>query len=533
MLLLLPAATARADGVIYLGAAAPDEIAVDAVHEHVYLAFPELRSDQVRSYTGALIATVPGQTGARDLTLSPDRSRLFVLLSDQHVTAIDTSTLAEVGRWSLPSDVCGQDIAWAGVSLFVAYNFCNNDASSLSSLDTTDPAAELSTYFSHRSLGASGIEGGGDTLVSYQYYEGGTPGPLVTFDASALPPTQLASAPDGRYCGDAAVTADGSEVTLACRSPIVTRRTSDLAVTESYPGSYANGIATSVAEASDVLAFQGWPSGNGTEVDVFRRGETSPARTVRWATNEHVWRDALAFTPDASRLFAVTRIGEEVDPHTYLRIVTAPTLTPIQTSLSVTSDKSTYSYGGSALVTAHLGTTHDSRRVDIFATPYKGSKQLIKSGNVNASGNIAVHYSVTRATTFTAEFLGDIRYTASSVTRPVRARAKLSETLYNAYGSKGKYVLFRPKKDPVIGVVVVPTQRATCSRFKLQHRINGAWHKVATNPCRPIGKDSQAFGRLAGPHVEGSRFRVRAVVHASLYSARTKGAWGYIKFQRR
>jgi hypothetical protein len=531
MAVLLPAATARADGVIYLGAAAPEAIAVDGVHEQVYLAFPDLSSVQVRSYAGALIATVSGQTGAFDLTLSPDQSRLFVLLSDGHITAIDTTTLAEVGRWSLPADTCGQDIAWAGVSLFVAWNHCQNDGSALSSLDTTDPTAELSTYFSSR-IYASSIEGGGNTLVSYQYFEG-NPDTQVTFDASTLPPTELASAPDGRYCGDAAVTADGSEVTLACRSAIVTRRTSDLAVTESYPGSYANKVAASVAEASGVLAFQGWPSGNGTEVDVFRRGEPSPARTVTWATDEHVWRDALAFTPDASRLFAVTRIGEEVDPHTYLRIVTAPTLTPFPTSLSVTSDKSTYAYGGTALVTAHLGVTHDSRRVNIFATPYKGTRQLIKTGDVNASGNLAVHYSVSRATTFTAEFLGDFRYTATSVTRQVRARAKMLQTLYNAYGSKGKYVLFRPKKDPVIGVVVVPTQRATCSRFKLQHRINGAWHKVATNPCSPIGKDSTAYGRLAGPHVEGSRFRVRAVTRASAYSAHTKGTWAYIKFQHR
>jgi hypothetical protein len=84
--------------------------------------------------------------------------------------------------------------------------------------------------------------------------------------------------------------------------------------------------------------------------------------------------------------------------------------------LTLNPDKSTYSYGGNELVTAHLGATHDSRRVDIFATPYNGSRQLIKSGNVNASGNLAVHYSVTRATTFTAAFAADDRYASRTVT---------------------------------------------------------------------------------------------------------------------
>ena len=331
VVLLVPASTARADGVVDLGTAVPSEIAVDGVH--VFLAFAGLNTVQVRSNSGALVATVSNQTGAFDLTLNLDGSRLFVLLSDGHITAIDTTTLAEVNRWSMPSAICGQDIAWAGVSLFLGYSDCSSDSSSLASLDTDDPTAQPSAPFSSpRTFGASAIEGGGNVLVSYlQNVE--MPDPAVTFDASTVPPTELASAPAGEVCNDAAVTSDGSEVTLACWTSLETRQTSDLAVTDSYPGSYANGQTFSVAEASGALAFQGGLSAAGPDVDVFRRGEPSPARTVTWGSSERVWHDELAFTPDGSRLFAVTRDGTA--SRTYLRIVTSPTLTPLRPSLSL------------------------------------------------------------------------------------------------------------------------------------------------------------------------------------------------------
>jgi hypothetical protein len=511
----------------------PNGLAVDDVH--VFLAVPGTNSVQVRSYTGALVTTVPDQTGALRLTLNSDRSRLFVLLSDGHITAIDTTTLAEVGRWTLPTGACGQAIAWAGGSLFVAYSDCLSSDSSVASLDTADPSAQLSAAFSHQAVGngLTYIEGGGNVLVMHMW--DGSAEQVVSLDASTVPPTQLASAPAGEGCDDAAVTADGSEVTLACSGLFTTRRTSDLVNTKSYSAPYAFWQPSSVAESSGVLAVQ---TVRASTIDIFLRGGSSRLRVLRWRDYERVWRAQLAFTPDASRLFAVTRSTDGDNgavTHRDLRIVTFPGLIPLQPPLSVTTDKSTYAYGGNVLVTAHLGATHDGRRVDIFATPYRSERQLIMSGDVNTSGNLAVHYRVTMKTTFTAVFTADDRYASRSVTRTVKPRAKLYETLFGAYGAKDKYALYRPKKDPVIGALAVPNQRHahSCLGFKLQRRADGAWHKVATRQCRHVNPDSTRYGRLGGPHVEGTRFRIRAVLHETDYSARTKGAWVYLKFQRR
>ena len=539
MALLVPATTARADSVTDLGTVLPNGLAVDDVH--VFLAVQAADSVQVRTHTGALVATVPDQTGALRLTLNSDRSRLFVLLSDGHITAIDTTTTTfpEVGRWSMPAGVCGQDIAWAGSSLFVGYSNCSSADSSVATLDTADPTAQLSAAFFHQAPGAgfTGIEGGGNVLAMHFWDGVGAEQTVVSFDASTDPPTQLASAPAGKYCFDAAVSADGSEVTLACTGGLTTRRTSDLVMTNSYPGPYASWQASSVAESSGVLAVEGDDDEN---VDIFVRGRSSRLRTVWWKNSASVWRDQLALTPDASRLFAVTRTtdgpgGQGAVTHSDLRIVTYPGLVPLQPALSLTAGKPTYSYGANALVTAHLGATEHNRRVDIYATPVNGTRKLIKSGNVDASGNLAVHYTLTRGTTFWALFAADDRYAAGKVKLLVKPRAKLYETLYDAYGTKGKYALYRLKKDPVIGVLAVPNQRHahSCLRFKLQHRANGAWHKVATERCRKVSRDGTRFGRLGGPHVDGARFRIRAVLHNSDYSKRTIGPWVYVKFQRR
>jgi hypothetical protein len=526
-MVLLPVVIAQADTVTDMGLTTSRQIVVDSVHQHLFMAMEAANAVQVRSYSGALITTVPGQTGAVDFAVNPEASRVFVALSDGHVTAIDTTTLAEVDRWATPTGLCLREIAWAGVSLVVSYGGCEGTPDSwVASLDTADPSAVTSAPFAHRTTwGTTSIEGGGNVLVSYT----DSPEPVVTFDASTLPPTVLASAVAGA-CTDAAVTADGSEVTLACRGPLETRRTSDLAVTSSYPASYADGWAMGVAEAAGVLAFEGSFGSEIPNLDVFRRGEAVAARTVTWKIpQQSVYAGQLAFTADASRLFAVTM----ANGRTFLHVVASPTLEPLRPLLSLTTDHSVYPYGREALVTAHLGATHDNRRVDIYATPYGGTRQLIRSGTANASGHVAVRYLVTRATTFSAVFTGDDRYVAGTVKHSIRARARLAETLYGVAGRSGKYALYRPKKDPVFGVVVAPAQRRSCVLYKLQRRVPGAWHKVVKSRCYGLRPDSSHAVRLGGPHVEGTRFRIKAILHASSYSVRTRGPWSYLKFQRR
>ncbi|TFV32330.1 PKD domain-containing protein [Streptomyces sp. T1317-0309] len=89
--------------------------------------------------------------------------------------------------------------------------------------------------------------------------------------------------------------------------------------------------------------------------------------------------------------------------------MTVPTVR-YSTALSLTTNASSYAYGATATVTAHLGTTYSNRAVSIYAQPYGGTKTLVKTGKVDSHGNLVASYKVTRNTVFTTAFSGDLEY---------------------------------------------------------------------------------------------------------------------------
>lgn len=92
-------------------------------------------------------------------------------------------------------------------------------------------------------------------------------------------------------------------------------------------------------------------------------------------------------------------------------------VTPLHTTLRVTTSASSVASGTTVQVTAHLGKTYNSRYVAIFAQPAGGAKKLVIKAKVNAAGALTISYKVTKNTTFTAVFAGDAHYA------PVTAKA--------------------------------------------------------------------------------------------------------------
>ncbi len=209
------------------------------------------------------------------------------------------------------------------------------------------------------------------------------------------------------------------------------------------------------------------------------------------------------------------------------------------TAVSVTTGATNYTYDATAKVTAHLGTTYNSRTVSLYAQPYGGAKVLIKTGTVDSHGNLATTYKVARYTTFTATFAGDYRYAAaSSASHAVHAYARVTEALKGYYTSTTTggitYRVYHHTTDPLQGTTISPAKNGECAAFTAQAYVSGAWRTIAKANCVTIGTGSTAWAKLTGSHPTGYHYRFQAeFVHSSTDQANmnTYGSWLYFTFR--
>lgn len=204
------------------------------------------------------------------------------------------------------------------------------------------------------------------------------------------------------------------------------------------------------------------------------------------------------------------------------------------TALTVATDHGTYEYGRSAKVTAHLGTTYNSRTVAIYAQPYNGSKVLVKSAKVDSQGNLTASYKLTRNTTFSAVFTGDYRYAPKTVARAVNTYAGVSQKLSGYYtsttvGSTVYRVYHRTAKEQ-LDVTVAPNKAGQCVKFRVQRYYSGAWHTQSTSACAALSSSSTGRQKMSLTNGLNNRYRVAAqYVHSSQDNTNlsTWGAWQY------
>lgn len=205
------------------------------------------------------------------------------------------------------------------------------------------------------------------------------------------------------------------------------------------------------------------------------------------------------------------------------------------TSLSVTTNASSYAYGATATVTAHLGTTYNSRTVAIYAQPYGGTKSLVKIGTVDGHGNLTAGYKLAHNTTFTAAFTGDYRYAPATVSHVAYDHVKVAESLGGYYTStkygSTVYRVYHHTVKPQASAVVTPGKPGQCQRFQAQRYYSGAWHTLATSPCHALDSGSRAVATLSLTNAVGKRFRVRSeYVHSSTDNTNlsTWSGWLYL-----
>ncbi|WP_344049658.1 hypothetical protein [Planotetraspora silvatica] len=245
--------------------------------------------------------------------------------------------------------------------------------------------------------------------------------------------------------------------------------------------------------------------------------------------------------------FTVTDTPKAVGAYTYSAVYAgdagrAPaqatrkvTITRIPTSLTLTANASTYNYGGSAKVTAHLGTTYTGRTLSIYAQAYGSTtKKLLKKAKVDSHGNLAVSSALTRSTTFSAVFAGDVRYAPVTVTRKVHTRARVSASLSGFYSSKyygsTKYRVYHHTHTLDVSVTVAPNKKGQCVKLQIQEYYQGGWHSSLTTGCGKLTSTSAIRGHLGLSQATGGRYRVRAYYvqgGSDTSNVSTYGSWLY------
>ncbi|MFH8801212.1 hypothetical protein ACH4F6_16690 [Streptomyces sp. NPDC017936] len=306
------------------------DLAVDPLHERVFVSDYVTGSVLVADYQGRLLRTIENLPGVCDLELSADSRTLYAPLAlDDAISVIDTGTARQRARHATGVGTAPFHVALSGRTLFFGYGEQWEASIGSLALGTSTPKVRLGLVpegdFSGAPLLATSPAAPG-TLVAGD--QNTSPGQLSVYDVSGENPVLRATVrgPGGSSnFSDLAIAPDGRTLLTASGAPYhhPSFRLPDLAEEHTYAStSYPDAVA--VSSRGDVAAGV-----NSIEPDpdvyLYRAGADSPYRTVSLAPATgfdagHLRPRGLAWTPDGTRLFAISGHNDEEN----LRLVVIP-----------------------------------------------------------------------------------------------------------------------------------------------------------------------------------------------------------------
>ncbi len=463
---------------------------VDGAHGHVFVTGSSSDSKiAVRNEDGTSAGTITGESGAGGMVL--DGNTLYVARCGWGVIdEIDTATLKDVGSFAAPvGGTC--DLAEAGGRLWFSDSTTGQTGHLQSvSLDASHTVVDsgenlYGMIFATTPLHPDELvvaEAGISPTVAY-VYDVTDPANLVqetyAFDlGGADNPEDITIAPDGTTL----LVASGSAAALDAFT-LPGLASAGVYPTDSYP--------TAVAASPDGSQYaEGLNGIYNPDVYLFDAGN-START-HWdfgGTDDVTYPHGLAFSPDGTRLFAVSR-GSTGHGAVFHVIPTVP-----GGSVTVKASRAAITDGGSVTVTAHLGTSSSNRTLSIYRTPVGGTRALVKTAAVGAAGNISVKLRPTADVNYTAVWSGDSTHapTTSKVAR-VNVRLVMHAATQGGYRTAAGVRLYHYSgacvKAPHTGCPqfltwASPLQSGRNVGFLIQGRTaSGAWKKVLSGTLR-------------------------------------------------
>ena len=333
VLLVGPAATAEADSTTQLPfpSSGGAWLAVDPSYQHVFVSGgPGTSSIVVLNYSGTIVKTITGEGGASQMAVDTATHTLYVALHDQTaISEINTQTLTESKRFSTAPYPDPSSLAIAGGKLW--FTCFQNDGEGChgvvsADLDGSNMAvapAPVASYFFATALTAGG-PGNKYLAVGDSYQE---PPDVDVYDVSGATPTLVSHIhnPDGGSAEVRDMTFDpsGANLLLACGAPyyVESLATSTLLSSAEYPtGPYPISVAVT-ADGNYVAG--GINTNSGPDVFVYPVGSTTPVRTWQVGDDNLAGLDhSLAFSPDASKLFAVT--ADSATGHLAFHVLSEP-----------------------------------------------------------------------------------------------------------------------------------------------------------------------------------------------------------------
>ncbi|MFF7265600.1 Ig-like domain repeat protein [Streptomyces sp. NPDC008159] len=319
------AAPAAADSTMVLPVASSADIAVDGVHQRVFISDPQGGKIVVTDFHGIVVKQLTNLPGVTGLELSADSGTLYAAVRDADaVVAVDTATNTESARYTVGD--APVSLALAGGKVWFGYGAAGSG--DLGSLDLSgeEPVVALDQDTTHLWYWAPILDAapGAGALVAGE--TGGNK--LAVYDVSSGTASRTAAVDTGGgNMGDLAVTPDGQRVIVASGAPYHHQvfKTSDLTADGTYASdTYPN----SVAVASDGTVAAGIDGIYEPDIYIYKPGSTTSVREYDFPNTggssggDELPDSGLAWVPDASRLFAVTYNDEGVYS---LRVLEAPT----------------------------------------------------------------------------------------------------------------------------------------------------------------------------------------------------------------
>ncbi|MEU4092482.1 Ig-like domain repeat protein [Streptomyces sp. NPDC026673] len=410
---------AAADSSTALSISSYGDIAVDGLHQRVYISDPDGNKVVVTDYAGKVVATVPNLPGVRDLAITPDSGTVYAAVpGDDSVVAIATSTATEAARHPIGENTDPQTLAVAGGRVWFAYR--QETAHHLGSFDPSLGTPEIALdQLPGLYLGdAPELEAAGNTLVFGIH--GNWSGLSVYDVSSGAPVLRKEGMPSeaANYMNDFALSADAKKIVAASgEMPYAATaiNTDDLTRTGGYPVEAGNPNGAAIAPDGTVaVSTFNWYD---TDISVFKPGTTTPYRTYTYdqyaSGGDTIRSQGLAWAPDGSRLFAIADGNSGI----HLRVLNDAARYPVKVSVSapakatrakklsvtgkLTSDRS-FPSGSKVTITR---TDIDSPKGKSLGTKTVGSTGAFSfTDTPPAGGNV----------TYTAQYAGDATHAPAS-----------------------------------------------------------------------------------------------------------------------
>jgi DNA-binding beta-propeller fold protein YncE len=443
-------------------------MAVDPVGQHVFVTASQGTSAvYVLDFNGNLVKTITGEPGASGMVVDTATHTLYV--ADYDATAIaeiDTQTLTETARFSTAPDAAGAyDLALAGGKLWftTASNGQGVTASAnLNGSNITDAG------FGGGMLLAASADGKYLAVGSHDVEPSG----FSVYDVSGNAPTPVSSsgANGCEFVQDITFDPSAANVLVACGFPyyVSALSTSTGFSSSTYPtGAYPTAVAVS-ADGNYVAAGRSGTSG-ADDLSVYPAGDTTPVGSWDIGSNS-IMGHSLAFSPDATRLFALSRAPSG---NLALEVIDDPTL--IQTTTALTPAGAAVSYGHKLTLTAHVTAT-TTGTVELDATAPGGTFAPVALAPIDGSGDAQFTVSPTEKTMYSAQYKKGSTYGASASSTVMVFVDPLVSVTAHTTAQPSKHA---PATVSLTGGIK-PARAHEPLGFTIQRQRKGTWQTVAT-----------------------------------------------------